>query len=210
MNNMFDERQSEIAAALRIPSRLVGRYICLEPLKDRHREELRIAADDERIWQHTIGAAHGNRFDDWFEEIKRQITSGRQLPFAVRSVQSGKLVGSTSYFDPNPRHQRIEIGSTWYAPQWWGSQVNPECKLLLLAHAFEILKLNRVSFCTDVLNARSQAAIEKLGASREGIMRCHMVVQGGRVRDSVLYSIISSDWPRLKKGIEKRLAKGPA
>jgi RimJ/RimL family protein N-acetyltransferase len=110
---------------LRIPARFAGRYICLEPLTDRHREELRIAANDERIWQNTIVAAHGGRFDDWFEEIQRQITSGRQLPFAVRSVNTGIIVGSTSYLDPNLRHRRIEIGSTWYTPQCWGFSSQP-------------------------------------------------------------------------------------
>ncbi len=210
MNNTFTARESAIVSLLKIPSSFPGGFVCLEPLEDRHRRELRIAADDDRIWQHTIAAAHGSRFDDWFEEARSQSVSARRLPFAVRSIQSGKLVGSTSYLDPNLNHRRIEIGSTWYSPQCWGSQVNPECKLLLLTHAFEILKLNRVSFCTDVLNARSRAAIEKLGASRVGVMRCHMGVQGGRVRDSVLHSIISPDWPRLKKGLEERLAIGPA
>jgi N-acetyltransferase len=207
---MNDRTQSEIAAALRIPSHFAGRYISLELLTDLHRDELRIAADDERIWQNTIVAAHGCRFDGWFEEIQRQIASGRQLPFAVRSVNTGRIVGSTSYLDPNPRHRRIEIGSTWYTPQCWGSQVNPECKLLLLTHAFETINLNRVAFCTDVLNARSQAAIEKLGAVKEGIMHSHMIVHGGRVRDSVLYSIVSRDWPRLKMVLETRLSNDRA
>ena len=104
------------------------------------------------------------------------------------------------------QHRRVEIGSTWYTPEVWRTQVNPECKLLLLAHAFDVLGVNRVSLCTDVRNSRSQAAIEKLGAVKEGIMRSHMITQGGRIRDSVLYSIVSDDWPQVKARLIARLA----
>jgi RimJ/RimL family protein N-acetyltransferase len=121
-------------------------------------------------------------------------------------VADGHLVGSTSLLDINLRHKRIEIGSTWYHPSVWGTPVNPECKLLLLAHAFEVLGVNRVALVTDVRNARSQAAIAKLGAVREGICRWHMVSQGGRVRDSVQFSIIAPEWPAVRSGLLARLA----
>jgi RimJ/RimL family protein N-acetyltransferase len=100
----------------------------------------------------------------------------------------------------------VEIGSTWYTPDVWGTRVNPECKLLLLAHAFDALGMNRVSLCTDARNARSQAAIEKLGAVKEGVLRSHMVTQGGRIRDSVLYSIVIEEWPEVKARLAARLA----
>jgi RimJ/RimL family protein N-acetyltransferase len=135
-----------------------------------------------------------------------QRSSGRQFPFAVRRLADQAVVGSTSYLDAVPRHRRVEIGSTWYTPDVWGTQVNPECKLLLLAHAFEVLGMNRVALCTDALNARSQAAIEKLGAVKEGVLRSHMVTQGGRVRDSVLYSIVLGDWPGMKARLLARLS----
>jgi steroid delta-isomerase-like uncharacterized protein len=104
-----------------------------------------------------------------------------------------------------PRHRRVEIGSTWYNPDVWGTVVNPECKLLLLAHAFDVLGMNRVSLCTDARNARSQAAIENLGAVKEGILRAHMVTQGGRIRDSVQYGIAVGEWPAVKARLVARL-----
>jgi RimJ/RimL family protein N-acetyltransferase len=185
---------------------LKGRWVQLEPLVDQHREGLRVAADDERIWAHTLIVARGPEFDRWFDEVVAHRAAGQQYPFAVRRLADQFLVGSTSYLDPVPRHRRVEIGSTWYTPDVWGTQVNPECKLLLLAHAFEVLGMNRVSLCTDVRNTRSQAAIEKLGAVREGVMRSHMVTQGDRIRDSVLYSIVLGDWPEVKGRLTARLA----
>jgi RimJ/RimL family protein N-acetyltransferase len=185
---------------------LTGRWVQLEPLAEEHREDLRSAADDERIWRHTLVLGRGPGFDDWFDEALANRQAGRQLPFAVRRTADGRLVGSTSYLDPSARHRRVEIGSTWYAPDVWGGQVNPECKLLLLRHAFEVFAVNRVAFVTDLLNERSQAAIARLGAVREGVLRCHMVTQGGRVRDSVLFSIVAADWPGVCAGLTARLA----
>ena len=185
---------------------LTGRWVQLEPLGDQHREALRIAADDERIWVHTLMVARGAAFDRWFDDALAQRSASRQFPFAVRRRADQAVVGSTSYLDVVAHHRRVEIGSTWYAPDVWSTQVNPECKLLLLAHAFDVLGMNRVSLCTDVRNTRSQAAIEKLGAMKEGILRSHMVTQGGRIRHSVLYSIVIEDWPEVKARLTARLA----
>jgi RimJ/RimL family protein N-acetyltransferase len=184
---------------------LTGRWVRLEPLAEDHREALRAAADDERIWVHTLTSARGTEFDGWFDYVLAVSAAGRQVPFAVRRLADGAAVGSTSFLDPVPQHRRVEIGSTWYTPAVWGTPVNPECKLLLLAHAFDVLGMNRVSLCTDVRNTRSQAAIEKLGAVKEGVLRSHMITQGGRVRDSVTYSIIRDDWPRVKERLTARL-----
>ena len=134
---------------------LTGRWVRLEPLDAQHRDALRAAADDERIWAHTLVLARGPEFDRWFDDALAQRSEGRQFPFAVRQLADEAVVGSTSYLDPVPRHRRVEIGSTWYTPDVWGTQVNPECKLLLLAHAFDVLGMNRVSLCTDARNARS-------------------------------------------------------
>jgi N-acetyltransferase len=189
---------------------LIGRWVQLEPLDECHREDLRVAADDDRIWRHTISIARGAEFDAWFNESLSQREAGRLVPFAVRRRADGKLVGGTSFLDPNLRHGRVEIGWTWYIPEVWGSEVNPDCKLLLMTHAFEVLGVNRVSFVTDVLNEHSQAAIAKLGAVREGVCRCHMITQSGRVRDSVLFSIIKAEWPGVKGRLEARLTTGSA
>jgi len=185
---------------------LSGRWVRLEPLAEEHREGLRAAADDERVWEHMTACARGAEFDRVFDDIFVQRGAGKRLPYAVRLVSSGELVGSTSYLDPTPLHKRTEIGATWYRPDVWAGFVNPECKLLLLAHAFETLGLNRVQLVTDIRNTRSQAAIAKLGATREGVMRAHMVTRGGRVRDSVLFAITSSDWPAVKEKLLARLA----
>ena len=178
----------------------------LEPLAEGHREGLRLAADDDRTWEHMTALGRGPEFDRVFDDALAQHAAGKRVPFAVRRIASGELVGSTSYLDPVPLHRRVEIGWTWYRPNVWGGPVNPECKLLLLAHAFEALGLNRVSFVTDLRNARSQAAIAKLGATREGVMRSHMVTRGGRVRDSVLFAVTAADWPAVKHGLTARLA----
>ena len=185
---------------------LRGRHVALEPIAETHREALRAAADDARIWAVTTTRGDGTAFDSWFDTALADRASARRLPFAVRLLADGHCIGSTSYLDMQPQHRRLEIGSTWYHPDHWGSAVNPECKLLLLSHAFGALGIQRVGFLTDRLNTRSQAAIAKLGASREGLLRSHMITQGGRVRDSVVFSIISEEWPRLREGLEARCA----
>ena len=186
-------------------SELIGRGVGLERLEERHREQLRVAADDERIWEHTVSVARGEGFDEWFSSALTLRDAGHEIPFAVRLHPSGRLVGSTRFLDPVPRHKRVEIGATWYCPDMWGTVVNTECKLLLLGHAFDVWGANRVELCTDVQNLRSQSAIAKLGAIREGILRAHMVVRSGRVRDSVLYSITKPEWPIVKARLEGRL-----
>jgi RimJ/RimL family protein N-acetyltransferase len=189
---------------------LTGPHVRLEPLTGAHREPLRAAADDDRIWRHTITVARGPGFDDWFADALAGQEAGSRIPFAVRWTADGSLIGSTSYLDVAFKHKRLEIGSTWYRPEFWGTVVNPECKLLLLAHAFDVLDVNRVAFITDRQNERSQAAIAKLGAVREGVLRRHMVVQGGRIRDTVVYSITAGEWPNVREQLEQRLASGAA
>lgn len=187
---------------------LPGRFVRLEPLEEKHRDGLRIAANDERIWQHTLTVAHGPGFDPWFDDALVKRVAGRQIPFAVRLLSADQLVGSTSYLDIAPEHRRIEIGSTWYRPQVWSTTVNPECKMLLLTHAFEILQMNRVGFVTDSRNERSQAAISKLGATREGVCRAHKITHEGRIRDSVMFSILAAEWPGVKERLRKRVEAG--
>lgn len=184
---------------------LTGRCVQLEPLAEHHRARLRIAADDPRIWVNTLVDARGAAFDRWFDDALKNSAAGRQVPFAVRRLADQTLVGSTSYLDPVMHHRRIEIGSTWYVPAEWGTKTNPECKYLLLLHAFEVMHVNRVSFCTDLRNTHSQSAIEKLGAVKEGILRSHMITQGDRIRDTVSYSIIVGEWPQVKECLQARL-----
>jgi N-acetyltransferase len=186
-------------------SDMIGRGVLLTQLVESHREGLRAAADDERIWVHTLSVARGKEFDRWFDDALSDRDLGARIPFTVQRLADGQLIGSTSYLDINLRHKRIEIGSTWYHPLSWGTAVNPECKLLLLTHAFELIRVNRVSLVTDARNERSQAAIAKLGAVREGVFRSHMVTQGERARDSVVFSIIAAEWPVVHASLLARL-----
>jgi RimJ/RimL family protein N-acetyltransferase len=129
---------------------------------------------------------------------------GTMITYAVRRLADDRIVGSTSYLALAPEHARVEIGSTWYAPEAQGTAVNPEAKYLLLANAFA-KGWNRVEFKTDAKNARSRAALAKLGAKEDGILRGHMWMPQGYFRDSVYFSILASDWPEVKAGLDKRL-----
>jgi len=184
---------------------LVGASVCLEPLEESHRESLRPVAEDERIWTNTLTRAMGPDFDAWFDDALATRDKGCRFPFVVRSNADGQLLGSTSYLDIYLNHRRIEIGSTWYHPSCWGTVVNPDCKYRLLKHAFEVLNVNRVALVTDARNRRSQAAIAKLGAIREGVLRSHMITQNERVRDSVVFSILAAEWPGVREGLMTRI-----
>ncbi len=184
---------------------LEGRVIRLEPLTEAHREQLRPTAQDERLWAFTLTRGDGAGFDPWFDDALTQRDAGARAPFAVRRLSDAGLIGSTSYLDIALADRRIEIGSTWYRQDTWGTQVNPECKLLMLAHAFDVLGVNRAALVTDALNTRSQAAIAKLGATREGVLRAHKITQGGRVRDTVVFSILKAEWPAVRAGLLARL-----
>jgi RimJ/RimL family protein N-acetyltransferase len=186
------------------PLTLTGRYVQLEPLEEKHRELLRPVAQDSRIWTFTSSAL-GADFDPWFDRALRGRAGGQELPFVVRLRRDGSLCGSTRYMAIEAPHRRVEIGSTWYAHAVWASEVNPECKLLLMRHIFEALKWHRVEYKTDARNQRSREAITRLGALQEGIFRRHMVLADGHIRDSVYFSIIDTDWPQVKAGLEKRL-----
>jgi RimJ/RimL family protein N-acetyltransferase len=141
------------------------------------------------------------RIEDGFEMEKR----GEAYAFAVRLLGDGRVIGSTSYLAVVAKHRRAEIGSTWYARDCWGTAVNPECKYLLLRHAFEDWGAVRIQLVTDVNNLHSRKAIEKLGAKLEGTMRGHGIRPDGSVRDVRLYSIIPAEWPSVRAGLLSRI-----
>ena len=184
---------------------LDGRFVRLEPLEERHREAVRPAAQNAEIFTHMTPAS-GTMFDPYFDNALRRTTDDHELGFVVWHKAERRAVGMTRYLNIEEAHRRLEIGSTWYEPSVWGSAVNPECKLLLMRHAFEQLQYVRVEYKTDVRNTRSRAAILKLGAKQEGIFRKHMIMPGGRVRDSVYFSVIDEEWPAVKASLERRLA----
>lgn len=185
------------------PRLLRGRFVALEPLQPEHAAELLQAAGPD-----TFRYFVQPDFDAWLSKARQP--DPRRLPYAVRRLVDGALLGSTSYFDMAETDGRVEIGSTWYAEQARGTAVNPEAKLLLLANAFDA-GYHCVVLRTCSRNARSRAAILKLGAQQDGILRAAVWMppspqREGYFRDSVFYSILSDEWPRVRAGLEARLA----
>ncbi|HXQ11544.1 MAG TPA: GNAT family protein [Caulobacteraceae bacterium] len=179
----------------------------LEPLAEDHRVGLRQAGQSPEIWAYMPYAARGRGFDAWFDHSLAAAASGAEAVWAVRASAEGPLVGSTRFLAIEAAHRRLEIGSTWYAPDAWGTRVNPACKLALMRYALEDLGFNRVEYKTDIRNERSQAAIAKLGALREGVFRAHMVRSDGTLRDSVYFSVIASEWPAVRARLAARLVE---
>lgn len=190
------------------PVTLVGRLVMLEPIAERHIADLVRHAADPEIWTHFGGAKL-----DTAEALRARIEAqqgererGQALTFAVVSLLTSEAVGTTTYFDVSVPDRRLEIGSTWLGRSVWRTAINTECKLLLLGHAFETLGCLRVQLKTDILNVRSQTAIARLGAVREGVLRAHMRRRDGTQRDTVMYSIVAEEWPAVKARLETWLA----
>lgn len=188
---------------------LIGPRLVLEPLDERHREGLRLAAKDPQIWRWAPVSKEPldstALLDLWLDRALDNARAGREIPFAVRRVEDGRLVGSSRYLNIAPEHRRLEIGSTWYAPDVWGTAVNPAAKLLLMTHAFETLDCVRVELKCDARNARSRAAIARLGAKEEGTLRRHMILADGFIRDTVYFSVLAEEWPSVKAGLVERI-----
>ena len=178
----------------------------LEPLAEIHREGLRRAAQAPAIWTHMPTPALGERFDAWFDGSLRACETPQETGWAVRTLDDKALVGSTRYLNIEAAHKRVEIGHTWYNPAVWAGQVNPACKFALLHYGFETLGLNRIELKTDIANTRSQAAIARLGAVREGVFRSHMIRPDGSLRDTVYFSMVRQEWPAVRDGLLARLA----
>jgi N-acetyltransferase len=186
------------------PVTLAGRFVALEPLEPRHHDALIAAAADPEIWTYIpFDAREG--FAPRLPAMAAEMEAGRQIAFAVRRLADDRIVGSTSYLAIAPADAKVEIGSTWYAAAARGGPVNPEAKLLLLENAFAA-HYNRVEFKTNALNLRSRAALLKLGAKEEGTLRGHMWMPQGYFRDSVFFSILATEWPQVRAGLERRLA----
>lgn len=178
----------------------------LEPYAEELRDELREALNvDPESWNLLVGSAFGPAFDVWCSNWTGQQASGQAACFAVRDQTSGRLVGTTALFEFQAKHRRLELGATFYQPEARGSRINPACKRLLLGHAFDAGAL-RVEILTDALNLRSRAAITKLGAVEEGILRAHKITHTGRIRDTALFSITHTEWPGVRERLDARLA----
>jgi RimJ/RimL family protein N-acetyltransferase len=186
---------------------LVGEHVRLEPLGPQHARDLADElGDDDDVWRWLVDPPGDEAGMAVFVAgALAERAAGDRFPFAVVELPSGRAVGSSSYLDILPEHRRIEIGWTFYARRVWRSAVNTESKLLLLGHAFDDLGYERVALKTHHDNQRSQAAISRLGATREGVLRHHMVDRYGGWRDSVYYSILSAEWPQVRDGLRAAL-----
>ncbi len=181
----------------------------LEPLALCHANDLAATGDEADIWS-FMPIAPGVVRDDprgWIESALADAADGSQVPFAIIDRQSGRAVGSTRYLNIRRPHRSLEIGYTWLGASARRTGINTQCKRLLLAHAFETLGAIRVEFKTDLRNLRSQRALERIGATREGVHRQHMVMPDGHLRDSVYYSIIDREWPNVRKQLDRRLTE---
>ncbi len=185
---------------------LEGRWVRLEPLTVERAEELASVAAPEAIWRYLpVAFTDVSVMRTWAETALGNREAGSELPFVIIERDSGKAIGSTRFMDIRPAHRGLEIGYTWLGQEWWRTKINSEAKFLLLRHCFQTLGCIRVALKTDLLNTRSQHAIERLGAVREGVLRQHMVAQHGRLRDSVYYSILDHEWPAIRVRMEKSL-----
>lgn len=183
---------------------LTHAFARLEPFEPRHRDGLIAAAADPAIWTHIPFPVEREGFGVWFDRLTDEMAAGFWIPHAVIRPSDGRVVGQSCYLNMRPRDAGVEIGGTWYAPEAQGGPVNPACKLLLLGHAFAC-GAERVELKTDADNARSRAAILKLGAAFEGVHRAHMRRKDGTLRDTAWYSILRQEWPGVRERLEVRL-----
>jgi len=183
---------------------LSGKFIRLENLTGDHFDGLNKVVESygDRIFVHT----HlGGTFEEYFERALVARCSSTHAPFVLRDQITNEHIGMTRLFSDAIQHRICEIGYTWYSPSSWGGPTNPEAKFLLMRHAFESCGLLRIQYSTDLKNLRSQAAIKKLGAKQEGILRRHRILPDGTHRDTPIFSIIDTEWPEVSRGLLKRL-----
>lgn len=189
------------------PVTLEGRLVRLEPLRRDHHAALSYVGLDPELWRWPAGHVDTPEdMRDYIESALARQAAGSALPFATVDRGQGTVVGSTRFECFEPEHRRVEIGWTWVARRWQRTGINVEAKYLMLRHAFETLRLNRVELKTDALNAASRKAILGIGATEEGILRRHMVTSRGRVRDTVCYSIVAGEWTAVRARLEERLS----
>ena len=193
------------------PVNLEGHGVRLEPLTHGHREALGAAASDGKLWELWFTAIpEPHLTEKYIADALAGLEAGQMLPWVVRDLKRDAIVGTTRYHDVIPAADRIEIGYTWYAKSVQRTNVNTACKLLLFAHAFDTLGCKVVGLRTDNFNFTSQRAIEALGAKKDGVIRHHWPRRDGTVRDSVIYSVLVTEWPDVKRHLELRLKRHQA
>ncbi|MFS0698652.1 GNAT family N-acetyltransferase [Cellulomonas sp. 179-A 4D5 NHS] len=188
---------------------LQGDHVVLEPLGHEHHDGLVDAVRDGELW--TLWYTRIPTPEDMRAEIERRLQeerAGSMLPFVTRRAATGEVLGMTTFCDADAASRRVEIGATWLARSAQGTQVNTEAKLLMLTHAFEAWDCIAVQFSTHWMNLQSRAAIARLGAKQDGVLRSHKVMPDGTLRDTVVFSIIAAEWPTVRTHLQHRLASG--
>jgi N-acetyltransferase len=189
------------------PVTLQGRHVRLEPLSQSHHADLSAVGLEEELWLWIPTPVRTREeMSGYIATAMDEQARGASLPFALIEKAGGKAIGSTRYGNIDRTHHRVEIGWTWIAPAWQRTAINTEAKYLLLRHAFETLGCIRVELKTDSLNERSRAAIQRIGAREEGIFRNHMITASGRIRHTVYFRILDSEWPEVKARLQAKLA----
>jgi N-acetyltransferase len=190
------------------PVPLEGHGVRLEPMTAAHHDALEAAAADGKLWELWFTTVpEPGKMRAYIEAGLAGQEARHMLPWVVRDLASGAVAGSTRYHDIIAAADRVEIGYTWYGKRWQRSHVNTACKLLLLSHAFDTLRCKVVGLRTDNFNFTSQRAIEALGAKKDGVIRHHWPRRDGTIRDTVMYSILASEWPDVRRHLERRLQK---
>ena len=190
------------------PVKLAGTHATLEPLAQGHADAIRAAIADGELWRLWFTSVPApDRVEAWIDTALAMRERSGAMPFVVREAGSGEIVGSTRYFNVDAANRRLEIGHTWYARRAQRTAINTECKRMLLSHAFETLGTIAVEFRTHAFNFRSREAITRIGAKQDGILRNHQIMPDGTFRDTVVFSILESEWPAVKAHLAARLAR---
>src|SRR6185295_12198803 len=191
------------------PIILQGKHVRLEPMTEAHISALAEIGVGQTFWDFMV-YGHMQTADDmrgWVQDILSRAQKGTDLPFVAIQLESDRVAGATRYMNIMPNDRGLEIGGTWYGPEFQRTVVNTECKYLLLSHAFETLGCIRVQLKTDLRNQRSQKAIERIGAVKEGVLRNHMILPNGHYRHSVYYSILDTEWLQVKNRLEEMMER---
>lgn len=190
------------------PVTLTGSIVRLEPLSEQHVPDLFAAGNDASIWLYMRYGTMESEADmrRWVQMLLNAQSGGTDLPFAVIHLKSGRAIGCTRYLEIDRHNRALEIGGTWYGVDYQRTAVNTECKYLLLQHAFEVLDMLRVQFKADLRNLRSQKALERIGAVKEGVLRDHVILPDGYMRSSVYFSILAREWPVVKARLLDKLS----
>lgn len=189
------------------PVVLTGRHVRLEPMTEAHVPGLAEMGIGQPFWDFMVYGKINSVEDmrNWVRDVLGRAEKGTDLPFAAIHLESGRVAGATRYLNIMPNDRGLEVGGTWYGPEFQRTVVNTECKYLLFRHAFETLGCIRLQLKTDSRNERSQKAIERIGAVKEGVLRNHMILPDGYFRHSVYYSILDTEWPDVKKRLEEMM-----